>query len=47
VAEEQADDADVEQVAAPAQLPLRSSWLDSLFQLYCSRSKRIRLPSRK
>ena len=25
----------------------RSSWLESLFQVYCSRSKRIRLPSRK
>jgi hypothetical protein len=45
VAEEQEQDAAVEQVAAPAQLPdLRSSCELSLFQVYWSRSKRARLP---
>jgi hypothetical protein len=46
VAEEQEQDAAVEQVAAPAQLPLRSSCELSLFQVYWSRSKRARLPMR-
>ncbi len=47
VAKKQAQHADVKQHAAQAQAAAMKSWLDSLFQLYCSRSKRIRLPSKK
>ena len=32
---------------AQPRLPLRSIWLESLFQVYWSRSKRARLPIRK
>jgi hypothetical protein len=45
VAEEQEQDAAVEQVAAPAQLPAAQQLrAESLFQVYWSRSKRARLP---
>jgi hypothetical protein len=47
VAEEQEQDAAVEEVAAPAQLAAAQQLRLSLFQVYWSRSKRARLPMKK
>ena len=47
MSDEDHQDADVEEVRAPAELAPAKECEEPVFQVYCSRSKRSRLPSRK